>query len=71
MYEYGVELNERENTLDKIKIIQQSYLTKEELLNFLTNLDFGYVREANFELITGFYVEDDNIKPLTKNITFN
>lgn len=68
MGEYGSELK---HTLAKLKIIQQSYLTKEELLNFLTNLDFGYVREANLELITGFYVEDDNIKPLTKNISFN
>ena len=50
--------------------IEKSYLTKEELINMLNNIDFISVKKCEIELITGFIIncEENNIRPLTKNI---
>ena len=50
--------------------IEKNYLTKEELINMLNNIDFISVKKCEIELITGFIIncEENNIRPLTKNI---
>lgn len=64
-----VETNRFELETKKCEI-EKSYLTKEELINMLNNIDFVSVRKCEIELITGFIIncEDNNIRPLTKNI---
>lgn len=62
------------NDLENKKFeVEKSYLTKEEFINMLNNIDFDNVKECSLELITGFIIncETKEIRPLTKNININ
>ena len=54
----------------KISEIEKSYLTKEEFINILNNIDFLSVKCCDLQIITGFIVDfqTGEVKPLTKNI---
>lgn len=61
------------NNLDEIK---RSYMSKEEFIQILSNIEFLCIKEVTIELITGFkYIIDDKgdktIKPLSKTININ
>lgn len=64
-----IETNKFELETKKYEI-EKSYLTKEELINMLNNIDFVSVKKCEIELITGFIIncENNDIRPLTKNI---
>lgn len=51
---------------------QKSYLSKEELINLLTNLDFKYVESLRCELITStiYDQEKETFNNLTKHLEF-
>ena len=61
------------NNIEKIDVIKKSYVTKEELLKLITDIDCILVNSCELELITGFEIKkDDNLKdcfsPLYKTI---
>lgn len=48
-----------------------SYITKDELINMISNIHFEYVKHLNMDLITGYIIKnnpdnpnDQDIKPL-------
>ena len=58
---------------ERMENIRKSYVTKEELLNLIRDIDFILVNSCELELITGFEIKkDDNLKdcfsPLYKTI---
>ena len=57
----------------KITEIEKLYLTKEEFINIINNIDFLSIKCCELHVITGFIVdlEKDEVKPLTKNIELN
>ena len=53
---------------EKVENIIKSYMTKEEFMNILENIDFMSIKDANIELIKAFLTkEDDKVEPLTIN----
>ena len=61
------------NNSERMEIIRKSYVTKEELLNLITDIDFILVNSCELELITGFEIKksDDSkdcFSPLYKTI---
>ena len=55
---------------NKIFEIEKSYLTKEELINMLNNIDFVRVEKCDLKLITGFICDyaEDEVRRLSKRI---
>ena len=51
---------------------QKSYLSKEELITLLTNLDFKYVESLRCELITSMIFDGEKgvLRNLTKHLEF-
>lgn len=50
--------------------IKNSYVTKDDFINFITGLKFTHVKEVDLEFITGFALKTDSqkIKPLGYHI---
>ena len=50
--------------------IEKSYLSKEEFINIINNVDFIGVSKCNLELVTGCIIdiEEKEIKPLYKTL---
>ena len=69
MSDKEVETNKFELDTKKYEI-EKSYLSKEEFINIINNIDFIGVKRCEIGLITGFIIdcENNDIKPLTKNI---
>lgn len=67
------EIQKTNEIQNKMFEIEKSYLTKEELINMLNNIDFVRVEKCDLKLITGFicnYAEGE-VRPLSKNIELN
>lgn len=51
--------------IDEVKQIANSYMTKEEFINMLQNLNFTHIENYDIEVITGFYYrpgeKEDNL----------
>ena len=64
------EIQKTNKIQNKIFEIEKSYLTKEELINMLNNIDFVRVEECDLKLITGFICDyaEDEVRPLSKRI---
>lgn len=62
-------------TIEEWEEEKKSYITKEELINILTNMDFCYVENYDIKLITGFKIKiedtgEEYLYPLGKNIRY-
>ena len=67
------EIQKTNEIQNKMFEIEKSYLTKEELINMLNNIDFVRVEKCDLKLITGFicgYAEGE-VRPLSKRIELN
>ena len=67
------EIQKTNEIQDKMFEIEKSYLTKEELINMLNNIDFVRVEKCDLKLITGFICDyaEGEVKPLSKRIELN
>lgn len=61
------------NFFEECKCKLDSYMSKEELLSIINNIDFMKVKFANLELITGCITDNKTkeFKILSKNITID
>lgn len=68
--EYYEEIKYINDIQTKMFEIEKSYITKEEFIDMISNIDFKRVKTCELSLITGFiYDGDENeIKPLYKRI---
>ena len=55
---------------ERLKVAENSYMTKEELLTILEKIDFIAVERCSVELITGYIYDasEDEITTRTKSI---
>lgn len=61
------------NNMEKLENIRKSYVTKEELLKLINDIDFILVNSCDLELITGFELKKDKdlkdyFSPLYKTV---
>ena len=56
------EIQKTNEIQNKMFEIEKSYLTKEELINMLNNIDFVRVEECDLKLITGFICDYEEVK---------
>lgn len=45
-----------------------SYLTKDELINMITNIHFEHVKHLHMDLITGYLIKNDPDNPREQDI---
>lgn len=50
--------------------IEKSYITKEEFINIINNIEFIAIKKCDLDLVTGFilHIEDEEVTPLYKTI---
>ena len=67
------EIQKTNEIQNKMFEIEKSYLTKEELINMLNNIDFVRVEKCDLKLITGFIYDyaESEVRPLSKSIELN
>ena len=69
MNEYINNMNEYINERKEIKKVNTSYISKQQLIDLLSNLDFIAIESARINFITGYNVIDkENVKRLGYNI---
>ena len=64
------EIKNIEKVRTKMFEIEKSYITKEEFINMISNIDFERVKRCELSLITGFIYngDEDEIETLFKRI---
>ncbi|MDD7757757.1 MAG: hypothetical protein PUJ51_25205 [Clostridiales bacterium] len=64
------EIQKTNEIQNKMFEIEKSYLTKEEFINMLNNIDFVRVERCDLNLITGFICDyaEGEVRPLSKRI---
>lgn len=67
------EIQKTNEIQNKMFEIEKLYLTKEELINMLNNIDFVRVEKCDLKLITGFICDyaEGEVRPLSKRIELN
>ena len=67
------EMQKKNEIQNKMFEIEKSYLTKEELINMLNNIDFVRVEKCDLKLIAGFICDyaEGEVRPLSKRIELN
>lgn len=43
-----------------------NYITKEQFINLLNNLDFGYIERAEIDFITNLIIDNENMTQETR-----
>ena len=68
-----IEFEEKQKVNILIEEAKKSYITKEEFINIINTLEFGAIKNAEINFITGFIYDkkDEAVRPLSKRIEIN
>lgn len=68
---YAENENDFESKFEEYKLMVNSYMTKEEFITIINNLDFKCIKSCDLELITSFIVncKDKSFKQLYKKVS--
>lgn len=68
---YAENENDFESKFEEYKLMINSYMTKEEFITMINNLDFKCIKSCDLELITSFIVncKDKSFKQLYKKVS--